>query len=42
MSQRRVHAGGDATRGPATVVEAIADGLQAAERIDRETADGMG
>jgi pyruvate ferredoxin oxidoreductase beta subunit len=34
MAEGHLHAGGDAVRGPATVVEAIADGLRAASAID--------
>jgi glutamate synthase (NADPH/NADH) small chain len=33
-----VYAGGDLVRGPATVVEAIGDGLRAAEAIDHRLA----
>ena len=34
--EARVYAGGDAVRGPATIIEAIADGRRAAEAICRE------
>ena len=35
-SMPRVYAGGDIVRGPATVVEALGDGVRAARAIDRE------
>lgn len=36
-----MHVGGDAMRGPATVVEAIGDGLRAADAIDRADMNGI-
>ncbi|MBN1640339.1 MAG: putative selenate reductase subunit YgfK [Anaerolineae bacterium] len=35
-AERRIYAGGDAVRGPATIVEACADGRRAAEAMCRE------
>jgi NADPH-dependent glutamate synthase beta subunit-like oxidoreductase len=40
-AERDIPAGGDAVRGPATVVEAIGDGVRAAAAIDHRSTDSM-